>query len=151
MSALEVKVDTLMRYCVAQSERARRHYHVDLRAMLGAPEEDDLETAIDQALSDLGVPDHLLGYRYLQSAIWIAANEPEVVYCITTLLYPDVAKRYGTTAQLVERAIRHAVACGWDRCDGAMREQYFGGKIKPGRFKPTNAEYIARLANIVRR
>lgn len=151
MSALEEKVDTLMRYCVAQSEQARRHYHVDLQAMLGTERENDVEEAIDQALADLGVPDHLLGYRYLQSAICMAVAEPDTVYCITSLLYPGVARRYGTTAQLVERAIRHAVECGWNRCDGAMREQYFGGKIKPGRFKPTNAEYIARLANIIRR
>jgi hypothetical protein len=31
-----------------------------------------------------------------------------------------------------------------------MREHYFGGKIKPGRQRPTNAEFIARIANIVR-
>ena len=151
MSALEEKVDTLMRYCIAQSEQARRHCHVDLRAMLGSQQENTVETAIDQALADLGVPDHLLGYRYLQCAIRMVVAEPDAVYCVTTLLYPGVARRYGTTAALVERAIRHAVECGWNRCDGAMREHYFGGKIKPGRLRPTNAEYIARLANIVRR
>jgi hypothetical protein len=32
-----------------------------------------------------------------------------------------------------------------------MRELYFGGKIRPGRQKPTNAEFIARIANIVRK
>lgn len=150
MSALEEKVDILMRYCAAESEQARRHYHVDLRAMLGADRKHDVHASIDQALADLGVPDHLLGYRYLQSAICMAIAEPDAVYCVTSLLYPGVARRYGTTAQLVERAIRHAVECGWNRCDSAMRLRYFGGKIKPGRLKPTNAEYIARLANMIR-
>ena len=151
MSALEEKVDILLRFCVAESEQARRHYQGDLQAMLGAAPKNKVADAIDQALADLGVPDHLLGYRYLQSAIAMAVAEPETVHCVTSLLYPGVARRYGTTAQLVERAIRHAVESGWSRCDSAMRERYFGGKIRPGRSKPTNAEFIARLANIIRK
>ena len=151
MSALEEKVDILLRFCVAESEQARRHYQGDLQAMLGTVPRNNVSDAIDQALADLGVPDHLLGYRYLQTAIAMAVAEPEAVHCVTSLLYPGVARRYGTTAQLVERAIRHAVESGWSRCSSAMRERYFGGKIRPGRSKPTNAEFIARLANIIRK
>ncbi len=151
MSALEEKVDVLMRYCVAESAQLKRHYHGDLQAMLGAGGSEDVATQIDRVLCDLGVPDHLLGYRYLQAAITRAVEEPEAVHCLTGLLYPTVARRYGTTAQLVERAIRHAVESGWSRCDERMRELYFGGKIRPGRQKPTNAEFIARIATIVRK
>lgn len=151
MSALEEKVDTLMRYCVAESAQLRRHYQGDLQAMLGAAVTDDITGQIDRVLCDLGVPDHLLGYRYLQTAIHRAVEEPDTVHCLTSLLYPTVARRYGTTAPLVERAIRHAVESGWSRCDGRMRELYFGGKIRPGRQKPTNAEFIARIANVVRK
>ena len=150
MRALEQKVDTLMRYCVAESEQVRRHYHVDLQAMLGNPAQKDVRSEIDRALSDLGVPDHLLGYAYLQCAIAIVVEQPECIYTVTALIYPNIARRFGTTASLVERAIRHAVESGWNRCDSAMRELYFGGKIRPGRQKPTNAEYIARIANVVR-
>ncbi len=151
MSALEEKVDTLLRYCVADSAQLRRHYHGDLQAMLGASAQDDVRTQIDRALSDLGVPDHLLGYRYLQAAIAQAVEEPDAVHGLSGFLYPAVARRYGTTAALVERAIRHAVESGWSRCDAGMRQLYFGGKIRPGRQKPTNAEFIARIANIVRK
>ncbi len=151
MRTLEQKVDVLMRYCVADSEQLRRHYYVDLQAMLDAPPQMDPKSVIDRALSDLGVPDHLLGYAYLQAAISIVVQQPEAAYAITGCVYPGVAMRYGTTAQLVERAIRHAVESGWSRCDSAMRERYFGGKIRPGRQKPTNAEFIARIANLVRR
>lgn len=150
MRALEQKVDTLMRYCVAESEQVRRHYHVDLQAMLGNPAQKDVRSEIDRALSDLGVPDHLLGYAYLQCAIAIVVEQPECIYTVTALIYPNIARRFGTTASLVERAIRHAVESGWNRCDSAMRELYFGGKIRPGRQKPTNAEFIARIANVVR-
>ena len=150
MRTLEQKVDALMRYCVAESEQDRRHYHGDLRTMLGASSKTDVKKSLDRALSDLGVPDHLLGYAYLCCAISMVVEEPEAAYSITGFVYPGVAMRYGTTAQLVERAIRHAVESGWNRCDSAMRELYFGGKIKPGRQRPTNAEFIARIANLIR-
>ena len=72
MSALEEKVDALMRYCVAETAHARQYYHVGLRAMLSDEREDDLTAGIDGALAGLGVPDHLLVYRYLQCAIAMA-------------------------------------------------------------------------------
>lgn len=150
MRTLEQKVETLMRYCVAESEQLRRHYHVDLQTMLGTSGKGDVKSAIDRALADLGVPDHLLGYAYLQTAITLVVEDPEAAYAITGFVYPGVAMHYGTTPQLAERAIRHAIESGWSRCDQAMRELYFGGKIKPGRQRPTNAEFIARIANVVR-
>lgn len=144
MSALKELLDVLTRYYVLLSAQQDDLCHSTQQA------KDDISVQIDRALSDLGVPDHLLGYRYLQAAITQAVAEPESVHSVTSLLYPRVARRYGTTAQLVERAIRHAVESGWSRCDEHMRQLYFGSKIRPGRQKPTNAEFIARIANIVR-
>lgn len=144
MSALKELVDVLTRYYLAVSSQEKELCN---RAQQGKQE---ISGQIDRALSDLGVPDHLLGYRYLQVAILSAVENPDAVYCMTSLLYPAVARRFCTTASLVERAIRHAVETGWSRCDEAMRQLYFGGKIRPGRQKPTNAEFIARIANIVR-
>lgn len=151
MRTLEKKVDVLMRFCIAETEQVRRQYYVDLQSMLGNASQPDTKADIDRALSDLGVPDHLLGYAYLQAAISMVVQQPEAAYAITGCVYPGVAMRFGTTAQLVERAIRHAVESGWSRCNSTMRDRYFGGKIRPGRQKPTNAEFIARIANIVRR
>jgi two-component system response regulator (stage 0 sporulation protein A) len=150
MRTLEQKVDILVRYCAAESEQARRYYHADLQSILTSGERMDARRSIDRALSDLGIPDHLLGYAYLQAAIDLVVRQPEAAYAVTGCVYPAVAMRYSTTAQLVERAIRHAVERGWSRCDESMREMYFGGKLRPGRRKPTNAEFIARIANVVR-
>lgn len=150
MRTLEQKVDVLVRYCVAESEQARRHYHADLCNLLTIAPPTDLRSSIDRALSDLGIPSHLLGYAYLQVAINLVVEHPEAAYAVTSCVYPGVAMRYSTTAQLVERAIRHAVERGWSRCDETMRERYFGGKLDFVRKKPTNAEFIARIANIVR-
>jgi two-component system response regulator (stage 0 sporulation protein A) len=150
MRTLEQKVDILVRYCAAESEQARRYYHADQQSILTSGERMDARRSIDRALSDLGIPDHLLGYAYLQAAIDLVVRQPEAAYAVTGCVYPAVAMRYSTTAQLVERAIRHAVERGWSRCDESMREMYFGGKLRPGRRKPTNAEFIARIANVVR-
>ena len=150
MRTLEQKVDALVRYCVAESEQARRHYQANLQSMLTDAASTNLRGSIDRALSDLGIPSHLLGYAYLQTAIDLVVRQPEAAYAVTGCGYPGVAMQYGTTAQLVERAIRHAVERGWSRCDEAMREMYFGGKIRSARQKPTNAEFIARIANLVR-
>lgn len=150
MRTLEQKVDVLVRYCAAESEQARRQYQANLQSMLAVAPLMDLRGSIDRALSDLGIPSHLLGYAYLQTAIDLVVGHPEAAYAVTSCVYPGVAMRYGTTAQLVERAIRHAVERGWSRCDEAVREMYFGGKIHSARQKPTNAEFIARIANLVR-
>lgn len=150
MRTLEQKVDILVRFCAAESEQARRHYYADLQSMLTVPRMQDLHSRIDRALSDLSIPAHLLGYAYLQAAIELVVQQPEAAFAVTLCVYPGVAMRYGTTAQLVERAIRHAVERGWSRCDSTIREMYFGSKSCSGRQKPTNAEFIARIANLVR-
>ena len=150
MRTLEQKVDVLVRYCVAESEQARRYYQADLQSMLSIAPPTDLRVSIDRALADMGIPSHLLGYAYLQVAIDLVVERPEAVYSVMGCVYPAVAMRYATTVKLVERAIRHAVERGWSRCDEAVREMYFGGKICSARQKPTNAEFIARIANLIR-
>ena len=150
MRTLEQKVDILVRYCAAETEQARQCFYADLKSILESTPPTDPGSSIDRALSDLGIPAHLLGYAYLRVAISIVVKQPEAAYSVTGCVYPGVAARYNTTAQLVERAIRHAVERGWSRCDESMRDRYFGGKIHSFRSKPTNAEFIARIANIVR-
>ena len=110
----------------------------------------DVLWQIDQILLDLGIPDHLLGFGYLQTAIMLCLLDPAAVHGITTFLYPAVARCHDTRPQLVERTMRHAIECGWVRCDLQMQEKYFGGKVDPRRCKPTNSEFIARVANIIR-
>lgn len=44
-------------------------------------------------------------------------NEPEYINAVTKRLYPEIAKKNGTTASRVERAIRHAIEVAWDRGD----------------------------------
>ena len=152
MSALEKKVDALLQFCTAESEESRKNYYISLRRLMqNEPQPLHYTDAVDQALADLGIPNHLVGYNYLQTAISLAVSNPVLRYSMTGELYPAVALRYGTRPQSVERNIRHAIECGWDRCDEETRVRYFGGTVHPERSKPTNSEFIARVSRLIRR
>ena len=115
----------------------------------GVAEEEpvDLETQVTAIIHDVGVPAHIKGYQYLREAILIAVKDMDVINAVTKVLYPEVAKRFGTTASRVERAIRHAIEVAWDRGDLETLQKYFGYTVSNSKGKPTNSEFIAMIAD----
>ena len=110
----------------------------------------ELERYITEIMLDIGVPAHLRGYHYLRDAILLSGKDMEVVSSVTKLLYPTIAKRFKTTDQKVERAIRKAIEVSWTRGNTETFEKMFGYSASSGRTRPTNSEYIARIADKVR-
>ena len=110
----------------------------------------ELERYITEIMLDIGVPAHLRGYHYLRDAILLSGKDMEVVSSVTKLLYPTVAKHFKTTHQKVERAIRNAIEVSWERGNCATFEKMFGYSPASGKNRPTNSEYIARIADKVR-
>lgn len=110
----------------------------------------DLERYVTQIMLDMGIPAHLKGYHYLREAILISEQDMETVTSVTKLLYPSIAKRYHTTEQKVERAIRNAIEVSWQRGNVSIFEELFGYSSLNGRQRPTNSEYIFRLADKIR-
>ena len=106
-----------------------------------------LETLITGIIHEIGVPAHIKGYQYLREAILIAVEDMDVINAVTKVLYPEVAKRFGTTASRVERAIRHAIEVAWDRGDLDTLQRYFGYTVNSAKGKPTNSEFIAMIAD----
>lgn len=124
-----------------------------LNGISSAPPErkkESAEAAIKRMLLELGVPTHIKGYSRLACAIRIAVDEPAVAEAITKGLYPAVAKEFGDTPTRVERAIRHAVELSFERADFATIDRYFGNTVSLKKGKPTNSEFITRLADVVR-
>ena len=80
----------------------------------------------------------------------IIADDLEMLEGVTKILYPDIAKKYHTTPNSVERAIRHAIEVAWGRGDMDAIEEIFGYTIKEGRGKPTNSEFIALISDRLR-
>jgi len=107
----------------------------------------NLETTVTAIIHEIGVPAHIKGYQYLREAIIIAVEDMEVINAVTKILYPEVAKRFGTTASRVERAIRHAIEVAWDRGDLETLQKYFGYTVSNAKGKPTNSEFIAMIAD----
>ena len=108
---------------------------------------DSDELTVTEILHQIGVPAHIKGYQYLREAILIAVEDMDVINAVTKVLYPEVAKRFGTTASRVERAIRHAIEVAWDRGDLETLQKYFGYTVSVSKGKPTNSEFIAMIAD----
>ena len=106
-----------------------------------------LRNTVPAVIHEIGVPAHIKGYQYLREAIIIAINDMEVINAVTKVLYPAVAKRFGTTPSRVERAIRHAIEVAWDRGDLETLQKYFGYTVSNTKGKPTNSEFIAMIAD----
>lgn len=116
----------------------------------GWMEDVKLEQYITRIMLDIGVPAHLKGYHYLRDAIMISGKDMQAVSSVTKLLYPTIAKRFKTTDQKVERAIRNAIEVSWERGNENTFEELFGYSSTTGKNRPTNSEYIARIADKVR-
>ena len=106
-----------------------------------------LEAMVTSIIHEVGVPAHIKGYQYLREAILIAVDDIDVINAVTKVLYPEAAKRFGTTASRVERAIRHAIEVAWDRGDLETLQKYFGYTVSNVKGKPTNSEFIAMIAD----
>ncbi len=118
-----------------------------------APKENrkiDLEANITHIIHEIGVPAHIKGYMYLREAITMVYKDIELLGSITKVLYPDIAKKYNTTASRVERAIRHAIEVAWSRGNIDSISNLFGYTVNVSKAKPTNSEFIAMVADRLR-
>lgn len=100
------------------------------------------ENRMDSAFLSLGFRDNLVGTEMCR----IAIREYEPGMSITKELYPLIAKRVGSTPQRVERSMRHAIETAFDRGDPLIVNGLFGYSMDPGRGKPTNWEFVSRMA-----
>ena len=99
------------------------------------------EEALSMLLQDaFAMSPQLRGTEFLKTAVLIARHEADGRGLITKVIYPAVAQVHVATVNQVERSIRNAITCAWQR--GTMRES---GIFAKGR-KPSNGEVITTLA-----
>lgn len=135
---------------VRQISSARRQRGVSLAAKQGVSmvhQSENLEAVVTDVIHEIGVPAHIKGYQYLREAIILTINDMDIINSVTKVLYPTVAKRFGTTPSRVERAIRHAIEVAWDRGDLETLQKFFGYTVSNVKGKPTNSEFIAMIAD----
>lgn len=112
--------------------------------------ERELHVAISKILHQLGIPSHIKGYNYIRESVFLFYKSSDNYGGITKEIYPEVAIKFSTTASRVERAIRHAIEVSWNRGDYDLMEEIFGNSVAFERAKPTNAEFIATIADRLR-
>lgn len=112
--------------------------------------ETDKLKIVTEWMLELGVPAHLNGYSYLRDAILLTCHDMEVVSSVTKLLYPAVAKQNHITSSKVERSIRNAIEVSWERGKTTLFDDVFGYSRLTGSLRPTNSEYIGKVADAIR-
>ena len=154
MINIEKQMDAVMRCMIADTDEEWEAALAEIREFLAAPvspsTKKNAEQIIRDVLLDLGVPEHLKGHPYLVTALGAAVEDAGIIDSITGILYPLVAEVHNTTPSRAERAIRHAIEVAWGRGDFDTLMHYFGNTISISKGKPTNREFIARMANVVR-
>ena len=109
------------------------------------------EAWVDSVFLELGIPQNVKGYDYLMVAVLLATDEPELIRAITKELYPRVADFFNTTTSCVERSMRHALELAWGNSEPRTLFKLFGHTAGATKSKPTNSNFIATMANKLRR
>lgn len=152
MTLLERKVNALARAMLARDPVNKSRALEELSQLMQTKSEryQDVDAAVRASLLELGVPERILGYERLVLAISLVVEDKNLTNSMTKTLYPMVADMLQTTKSGTERGIRHAIEVCWDRMDLDTMQTYFGNTVSPLKGKPTNGEFIARVARAVR-
>lgn len=154
MSHIEKTVDTLARYVLATNDAGREHARRELERLVNgtvaATQSAEPEDVIRGILLELGAPDHLKGHPYAVYGILMALADRSNIDSMCKQMYPGIAEYFNSTPSKVERGIRHLIDVICERADLDVLAYYFGNTVSANKGRPTNTEFIARMANIVR-
>ncbi len=130
-------------------QRVRQLTCVHSRVPVAAVKAQSLDEVVTNVIHDIGVPAHIKGYQFLREAIMLVVRDIGLLGAVTKELYPTVARRFSTTPNRVERAIRHAIEIAWSRGNMELLSSLFGSAAE-GRGKVTNSEFIATVSDKLR-
>ena len=97
-------------------------------------------------LRAMAVPQRLRAWRFLPDMCALTVVHPPLLADLQHGMYPLVARRYGMTAAGVERSLRLCVESTWTHGSLTALERFFGSSVDPERGKPTNREFLCRVA-----
>ena len=100
------------------------------------------DTIENELLKLSATPDYV-GYRYLVRAIELVLGCEEMLYNITTKLYPTIAEEFSVSPINVERGIRTLIAIIWREGDIERLRQLTYKRNAP---QPGNAKFIGMMS-----
>ena len=118
---------------------------------LARPWEEKRLASAEKLLDRLAVSPRLKGRQYMRAAAAALACSPALGASYRERLYAYVAELYETTPQAVERAVRTAVESTWLHGSLEGIQALFGLSVDAEKGKPTNAEFLAMLAEHIKR
>lgn len=108
----------------------------------------NLRGVIVVALMELGVPTKNVGFEFLKRAIELQYRDP--TRTLTKDIYLEISLHYKQSSEeLVEQAIREAIKMSWRHGSRKAWEWYFSYDGRAMINKPTNSEFISRIAYIL--
>lgn len=132
--------DLYSRICTVAAVEAKKALQTSI-----FPKGNDLELQVSRSLLELGLPPHMLGYRYSSTAVLLLLSEDRP-QSIVKDVYARVAKKFATTPECVEGAIRKAIRRAWDAKREEIRLLTGNAKETP----PSNGRFLTNLAQHVR-
>jgi len=106
----------------------------------------DISILVSNVLRELCVPNHIAGFRYLHKAIIQTIEKQDTT---VKKLYDVLALNHSVSVSRIERSMRYAIASGWQRASGDVKQCYFGSYYC-GTNRPSNLEYVATIAEHVK-
>lgn len=107
----------------------------------------DPHCVVSTILLALNVSTHKKGFRYCRQGILMLAEDPGAQ--VTKEIYPAIAKQFGTSNTAVEKAIRSAIDSAWENRANDLWRQYFTPASNGQIVKPTNTQFLSRIADTV--
>ena len=108
----------------------------------------NLRGAIIVVLMELGVPTKCVGFEFLKKAIALQLKDP--TRALRKDIYLEISLHYKQNSEeLVEQAIRDAIKMAWRHGSKEAWEWYFSYNGRPVLNKPTNSEFISKIAYIL--
>lgn len=98
---------------------------------------------IYQLFYQLKIASKYKGYTQTAYAVYLAAQKPKNLSLVTKRLYPEVAKKYHTTWNAVERNIRTILTIIWDN-NSELLEKIAGYPLSR---KPETKQFISILVS----
>ena len=111
------------------------------------PQTQNGDQIVGNLLMTLGFSAKLAGYGYLLDAIPLYVKDPS--QAITKELYVAVGELRKKEASLVERSIRSAIDKAWRERNDAIWRQYFRCAPDGTVIRPSNGNFIARVAQAI--
>ena len=111
------------------------------------PQTQNGDQIVGNLLMTLGFSAKLAGYGYLLDAIPLYIKDPS--QAITKELYVAVGELRKKEASLVERSIRSAIDKAWRERNDAIWRQYFRCAPDGTVIRPSNGNFIARVAQAI--